>query len=171
MRTQTLPLLALAAALLAGGCRYGTSGSLDPAIKTVGVVMLRNNSREPGLEGEVTTAVIAALQSYGRLTVIAPDAGPDLLLTGTVDSYSRAALRTDKYGDPVGFALEIEATVSVRKPDGGYLFKKSRVSNKGSDVASGDVDLTRGQTEGQGRAAAVAELGRNIARRILEQGW
>jgi hypothetical protein len=173
MTTTVRPLIlaALAAALAAGGCRYSTSGSLDPALRTIGVTLLRNETTEPGLEGEVTAAVISALQSYGRLSVIDPARGPDLLLTGTVDSYTRRAMRSDRYGDPVRFDLEIEATVTVRRSDGGHLFKKSHVSNKGVQSDSGAVDLTRGEKESQGRAAAVAELGRNIARRILEQGW
>jgi hypothetical protein len=169
-----LPRLALVASvlvLLASGCRYGTTGSLDPGIKTIGVTALRNNTTEPGLEGQVTAAVIAALQSYGRLSVIDPKDGPDLVLTGTIERYQRKSVRTDTYGDPVRFSLEIEAVVTVRKADGGHLMKKSHVSNQASDAESGAVDLTRGENVAQGRSAAVAELGRNIARRILEQGW
>jgi len=171
MRTPHLVRLALAGALLAAGCRYTTTGELPPEIKTIGVTMLRNNTRYAGLEGEVTAAVSSALQSYGRLTVIDALKEPDLVLTGTIDSYRRRALRTDRFGAPVRFTVEIEATVTVRKADGGHLLKKSRVSNEGNDPQSGAVDLTRGESEARGRAAAVAELGRNIARRILEQGW
>ena len=164
--------VALSAALLAAcGCRYNTGGSLDPEIRTIGVTGLRNDTAEPGLEGLVTTAVISALQSYGRLSVIDPKDGPDLVLTGTIERYQRKSVRTDTYGDPVRFSLEIEAVVTVRKADGGHLMKKSHVSNQATDAESGAVDLTRGENVAQGRSAAVAELGRNIARRILEQGW
>ncbi len=163
----SLGLLALAGA----GCRYNTSGSLPPEIQTIGVTLLRNETAEPGLEGEVTSAAISALQSYGRLTIIDAEKGPDLVLTGTIDSYQRGAVRTDRYGDPVRFDLEITAVITVRRADGGHLLKKNRVSSRGSDPESGLVDLTRGENEVQGRKAAAAELGRNIARRILEQGW
>ena len=171
MRTKHLLALALAGTLSAAGCRYTTNGGLPPEIKTIGVTTLRNNTRYGGLEGEVTAAVSSALQSYGRLMVINPLKEPDLVLTGTIDSYRRRAMRTDRFGDPVRFTVEIEATVTVRKADGGHLLKKSRVSSEGNNPQGGAVDLTRGETEARGRAAAVAELGRNIARCILEQGW
>jgi hypothetical protein len=171
MRTKGMLALALAGALLAAGCRYTTTGGLPPEIKTIGVTVLRNNTRYPGLEGEVTAAVIAALQSYGRLAVTDAGKQPDLVLTGTVDGYRRSAIRADRFGDPVRFTIEIEATVTVRQASGGHLLRKSHVSSAGNDPESGAVDLTRGESEARGRAAAVTELGRNIARRILEQGW
>ncbi|HOX06560.1 MAG TPA: LPS assembly lipoprotein LptE [Planctomycetota bacterium] len=161
----------LSAALGATGCRYGTAGSLDPSIRTIGVTVLRNSTSQPGLEGEVTSAVISALQSFGRLSIIRPEDRPDLLLTGTIETFRRNSVRTDRYGDPVRFELEIEAVITVRRADGGHLVKKVRVSSLDGDARGGQVDLTRGESEARGRAAAAEDLGRNIARRILEQGW
>ena len=44
-------LAAALAALALAGCRYTAGGSLPAGIKTIGVTMLRNETRYPGLEG------------------------------------------------------------------------------------------------------------------------
>jgi len=166
-----LTVVAAAAAAAAGGCRYNTTGSLPPELKTIAVARLRNESPTPGLEGEVTAAVITALQSQGRLELVGLGDKPDLILTGTIDAYRRSSLRSDVYGDSVEFALEVKATVNVRKADGSDLLKKARVSNLDNEPTSGQVRMTAGRTEAMGRAEAVEDLGRNIVRRIVNSGW
>lgn len=168
LRPAVLAAMLLAAA---AGCRYHTTGGLPPEIKTIAVTLLRNNTSQPGLEGEVTGALIGALQSQGRLAVVRPGEDPDLVLTGHLESYQRKSVRTDRFGDPVTFTVEIEAVLWVRRSDGGYVLRKAKVSSQALSPAKGAVDLTRGEREAFGRAEAVEELGRNIARRIVEQGW
>jgi Lipopolysaccharide-assembly len=153
------------------GCRYSTGGGLPPEIQTIGVTMLRNETRVPGLEGEVTRAAISALQSGGRLKVVYSEGDPDLVLVGRVESYTRKSGRTDRYGDMVAYTVVIGVRLSVRKNDGDYLFKNLRLTNRSTDPESGAVDLGKGQRESHGRAEAVETLGRNIARSIVEQGW
>lgn len=167
-------LCAVALLLSAGSglsCRYGTSGSLPAGIRTVGVTMLRNETRVPGLEGEVTRAIVSALQSQGRLKVVYAEGEPDLVLVGRVESYVKKLSRTDRYGDAVSFAVVIGARVSVRRADGEFLFKNLRITNRTSHPESGSVDLGRGQRESHGRNEAVRDLGRSVARSIVEQGW
>jgi len=158
-------------AVLASGCRYGTAGSLPPELKTIAVTLLRNQTDRPGLEGEVTAAVTSAIQSQGRLAVVSAGNNPDLVLTGCLDEYKLKSVRTDRYGDPVTFAVVIEATVWVRRADGEYLLRKVKIDSQSVNPAKGGVDLTRGESEVPGRARAVNELGLNIARRIIDQGW
>ena len=155
----------------AGGCRYRAGGSLPEEIRTVGVTMLRNQTRMPGLESEVTRAVISALNAQGRLRVVDADGDPDLVVFGEVESYVTGAVRTDRYGDAAAFGVVITARVSARRPGGEYLFKDAKVTNRSTDPDSGAVDLGKGQSERLGRTQAVRDLGRNVASRILEQGW
>jgi hypothetical protein len=167
------PVLLVSAALCAGGwgCRYRAAGALPEGLRTVGVTMLRNETRFPGLEAEVTREIITALNSDGRLTVVAAEGEPDLLLAGRVESYVRQSVRTDRYGDPAAFTIVVQARVSARRADGEYLFRNLRVTNRAADPESGSVDLGRGQSERRGRERAVRDLGRNIARSLVEQGW
>lgn len=159
------------AALALAGCRYTAGGSLPAEIRTIGVTMLRNETRYPGLEGEVTREIISALAAGGRLKVIDPENDPDLVLVGRVESYVKKSVRTDRYGDAASFSVVIGARFSVRKSGGEYLFKNRKVSNRATDPRSGSVDLGRGQSEAMGRKAAVRDLGRNVASAIVEQGW
>lgn len=167
--------LAMAAALLGAlaplGCRYRAGGALPPEVRTVAVPLLRNQTRWPGLEAEVTGAAIAEFQAHGRLQVVALEAGPDLVLEGRIESCSRRSLRTDRYGDPVRFAVTVEAVVSVRRSDGSRWLEKVRIANTAVSSLSGSVDLTRGESEAAGRAEAVRDLGRAIVRRTVEGGW
>ena len=171
IRRALLPALLGLAALSAAGCRYRTGGSLPADVNSIGVTVLRNQTRYPGLEGKITDAIISALNSQGRLKVVDAEGDPDLVLTGRVESYVKRSVRSDRYGDAVAFSVVIEVRITVRRPDGEYLFKNLRVSNRATDPESGTVDLGRGQSELMGRAEAVSDLGRNVARRIVEQGW
>jgi hypothetical protein len=164
------PTLAVAL-VLSGGCRYSTGGALPVEARTIGVTMLRNETRIPGLESEVTRAIIAALNSGGRLSVVDPEGEPDMVLVGRVESYVKKSVRTDRWGDAVAFNVVVQARISVRRADGDYLFKDRIVTNRSTDPESGSVDLGRGVRESHGRQQAVRDLGRNVARSIVEQGW
>ncbi len=166
-----LPMGLVAACCCAAGCRYGAGGSLPADVRTVAVSVLRNETRMPGLETEVTRALIAALQTDGRLAVVDAGSEPDLVVYGEVESYTKSAARSDRYGDAVAFTVVVGARVSVRRPGGEHLFKDLKVTNRLTDPESGAVDLGKGQNEARGRAEAVRDLGRNVAARILEQGW
>ncbi|MHC4916142.1 MAG: LPS assembly lipoprotein LptE [Planctomycetota bacterium] len=161
----------LAACAACAGCPYRASSSLPAEFRTIGVTMLRNETRIPGLEGEVTREIVRAIQNDGRLRVIDVDADPDLVLVGRVESYTKRSARTDRYGDPVEYTVVIEARVSVRQDDGDYLFKNVKVTNRASNPESGVVNLGRGQRERRGRDEALSDLGRNVAAKIVEQGW
>ncbi len=166
-----LTAVLLAACAACAGCPYHAGSSLPAEFRTLGVTMLRNETRVPGLEGEVTREIVRAIQNDGRLKVVDADNEPDLVLIGRVESYTKRSARTDRYGDPVEYSLVVEVRISVRQADGDYLFKNVKVSNRTTNPESGAVDLGRGQTERLGRDGALRDLGRNVAAKILEQGW
>ena len=61
--------LALAAVLLAG-CGYSTRGNLPDHIKTVAVPIFKNRTLEPGVESAITSGVVNAFSSGGRVRVV-----------------------------------------------------------------------------------------------------
>lgn len=165
-----LALLAASAALL-GGCRYSTADALPPEVRTIAVTRLRNETSVPGLEAEITAAIISGFQCQRRLEVVSLADHPDLILTGAVDSYGRGSIRTDKFGDPVAMSVEVRASVTVHRADGTDLIGKMSVSSQETEPTSGQVRMTAGRSEAMGRAEAVEDLGRNIVRRVLGSGW
>ena len=66
---RRLLLLTLVAALLAG-CGYGFRGSLPEHIKTVAVPVFTNRTAEPAVENWLTSAVVEAYATNGRLRVV-----------------------------------------------------------------------------------------------------
>lgn len=67
-------ILGLAVAtLLLAGCGYSTSGNLPDHIKTVAVPIFRNRTFEPGVETAVTSGVVNAFSSGGRVRVVSLD--------------------------------------------------------------------------------------------------
>jgi outer membrane lipopolysaccharide assembly protein LptE/RlpB len=73
-RTGRAPALALA--LLAvgfAGCGYSFRGNLPDHIKTVAVPLFTNKTAEPAVETFLTSAVVEAFASNGRLRVVKPE--------------------------------------------------------------------------------------------------
>jgi len=62
--------LILAAVVLAG-CGYSTKGSLPDHIKTVAVPIFKNRTLEPGVDSAITSGVVNAFSSGGRVKVVA----------------------------------------------------------------------------------------------------
>ncbi|RMF93395.1 MAG: hypothetical protein D6736_01855 [Nitrospinota bacterium] len=94
-----------------GGCGYRlvtAESALSPGARTIAIPLFDNRSREPGIEGEVTRAVRTSFLRDGRLR-LAPQAGADLLLLGTIRHYGLSPLAFDR-ADAV---LEYRVTVSV----------------------------------------------------------
>jgi outer membrane lipopolysaccharide assembly protein LptE/RlpB len=70
---RRLGALALAVVSLGlGGCGYSLRGTLPSHIRTIGVPMFVNLTRQPGVESTITTAIVHALATDGRLKVVRP---------------------------------------------------------------------------------------------------
>ncbi len=81
-------LLLSASALAVSGCLYGFSGGGLPSnIRTVAVLPFENNTPEPVLTSEVTSAVREAVQSRLGLRP-AGEAQADAIVRGTIQQYN-----------------------------------------------------------------------------------
>ena len=86
--------MALAAVLLAG-CGYSTRGNLPDHIKTVAVPIFKNRTLEPGVESAITSGVVNAFSSGGRVRVV-PIGEADAILEGEVMGYTLEGLAFDR---------------------------------------------------------------------------
>ena len=50
-----------------------------------------------------------------------------------------------------------------------YVFKKTQIANDAEKAESGVYNLRRGEYEGLGRKKAIEDLGRTIARKVLDR--
>ena len=154
-------------ALQLAGCAYSFSPGLPAHLKTVRVPVVRNETTLRGLESDLTSAIIAALGTDGRLRVARARA--DSRLDVRLVENRRDALREDRLDDAVESQVVLAAEVTFTDlAHGRKLLDRRRVTNRSTDRASGWYSLRRGEFEGLGRREAVRDLARNIVRSVTE---
>ena len=155
------------------GCSYTTRNALPAHAKTIAVPVFANKTYvgeyTRKLEVEVTEAVRNAFIQMGELKVVGRETA-DLILEGDVTKMDREILRNDRFGDPAEVRLTIRARVSLYDvKEARHLFRDQLVTNAEKKEESGVYNLRRGESEDLGREKAIADLGRMIARRVVER--
>jgi len=156
-----------------GGCAYTTRNALPPHAKTIAVPVFANKSYVSDytrqLEVEVTEAVRNTFIQTGELKLAGRE-NADLILEGEVGTMGREVLRSDRFGDPAEVRLTLHARISLYDvKEARHIFKHELVTNTEKKEESGVYNLRRGENEALGRQKAVEDLGRMIARRVLER--
>ena len=159
MRRRVHAVLALA--ILIGGCGYTVNGTLPSDIKTISVPIFQNLTREPGVEGLVTRAVVEAFTTNGRLK-IAPSADADTVLDGEVIGYSVFSIAFDKDANARQYRLIVTVNLQLRdRRKNEVLFKQGGVREQVDFRVQNAVSQTISLEETALKAAAV-EIGRSI---------
>ena len=155
-----------------GGCQYSQRGGLPEHAKSVAVPVFRNltyiTDYTRQVEVEVTQAVRRAFLQTGELRVAGRE-DADLILEGEVRELERETVRTDRYGDPAEVRVTLRARVSLYDvKNSRYLFRNRILTNGDRRPESGVYSLRRGEPESEARKQAVEDLGRRIARAVVE---
>ncbi|MBN1433635.1 LptE family protein [Candidatus Fermentibacterales bacterium] len=85
--TNRCSLVAVALVLLCAGCPYGVRGNLPGHLTTVTILQMRSQTSEYGLEQQLTSLVVEAMVSDGRLAVVS--SGADAVLEAVITGFSR----------------------------------------------------------------------------------
>jgi len=153
--------LALAAALLAGGCGYTVGGTLPSHIQTVSVPIFRNTTREPGVESLITRAVVEAFSTNGRLKVVGSREA-DAVLDGEITGYTIASIAFDKDANVRLYRLIVTVNLHMRDvKHHAVLFQQNGVQEQADFRVQGQVSQTISREESALRVAA-AEIGQSI---------
>jgi hypothetical protein len=166
------PILCLL--VLLSGCTYSTrNAALPKHCKTIAVPMFANKSYvgeyTRKLEVEVTEAARNAFIQLGELQIAGRE-NADLILEGEVTKLNREILRNDRFGDPAEVRLTVHARISLYDvKEARHLFKDHLVTNAEKQQESGVYNIRRGESEAMGRQKAIEDLGRMIARRVVER--
>ena len=153
--------LSLLAVVLAGGCGYSFRGNLPDHIQTVAVPVFTNKTAEPAVETFLTSAVVEAFASNGRLRVVKPDEA-DAVLDGEVIGYSVQSIAFDNLANVRQYRLIVTMNLRLRDVKrSAILFEEQSLKEKADFQVLGAVSQTIGAEEGAVRAAAI-EIARSI---------
>ena len=154
---RSLVLLAVALA----GCGYSFRGNLPDHIKTVAVPVFTNKTSEPAVESLLTSAVVQAFASNGRLRVVKPE-DADAILDGEVVGYSVQSIAFDNQANVRQYRLQVTMNLKLRDVRRNtVLFDQQGLREKADFQVLGAVSQTIGAEEGAVRTAAT-EIGRSI---------
>ena len=159
--------LILAAVVLAG-CGYGTRGSLPDHIKTVAVPIFKNRTLEPGVESAITSGVVNAFSSGGRVKVVPIDQA-DAILKGEGVAYSLDGLAFDQTANVRAYRLRMVLNVEFRDVrKSAMLWRQEGLSETSDFQVQGQVSDTIARGRGA-MSQAAAEIGRKVVNLALDR--
>ena len=166
----SLPLVSLlvGSLLFVAGCGYSFRGNLPNHIQTVGVPIFANRTSEPGVENFLTSAVVEAFSTNGRLRVVRPERA-DAILDGEVVGYEVQSIAFDPNANVRQYRLLV--TLNLRMRD--VRQEKVLVDHRGLQERAdfrvlGAVSQTISREESALRQAAV-EIARSIVALTLDR--
>jgi len=159
--------LGLAAVLLAG-CGYSTRGNLPDHIKTVAVPIFKNRTLEPGVESAITSGVVNAFSSGGRVRVV-PLAEADAILEGEVVGYALEGLAFDRSAVVRAYRLRLTLNVEFRDVKRSAMLWRQEGLQETSDFqVEGSVSDTVARGQGAVQQAAT-EIGRKVVNLAVDR--
>jgi len=155
---------ALALGLLAAavaGCGYSFRGTLPEHIQTVAVPLFANKTGEPRIESLLTSAVVEAFSTNGRLRVVKRE-DADAVLEGEVVGYSLLSISYDSQANVRQYRLIM--TINLKLLDmrrSAVLFEERNLREKADFQVMSAVSETISVEETAVRTAAT-EIARAI---------
>jgi outer membrane lipopolysaccharide assembly protein LptE/RlpB len=166
IRALLSAVLLIAAA--AGGCGYSLRGNLPDHLKTVSVPVFKNQTTEAGVESTITSAVVNAFTSSGRLKVVSLEAA-DSVLDGEITGYQVQSLTYDSKLNLRSYRLTVTMNVrfrDLRRTE--MLWQQDSLVEEVSFDVAGQVSDTISREEGAVKQAAL-EIGRKIVGHAVDR--
>jgi len=170
--------LSLIAALAVSGCGYTTTSLLPSKFKTIYVENFKNDisitaeqnelrmyrGYRPGMETEITKAVIDRFQFDGNLK-IAPEAKADLILKSELTDYKRDSLRYDANNNIEEYRIKLIVNIQLEDvSSGAVLWTEKGFSGETTYRVSGEP----AKNESTAVSDAVSDLARRVVERTIE---
>ncbi|HEY3064398.1 MAG TPA: LptE family protein [Methylomirabilota bacterium] len=154
--------------VLLGGCGYSFRGNLPDHIQTVAVPIFVNKTSEPGVENFLTSAVVEAFSTNGRLRVVRPDRA-DAILDGEVVGYEVQSIAFDPNANVRQYRLLVTLNLKMRDVRQDKILVDHRGLQERADFrVLGAVAQTISREESALRQAAV-EIGRSVVSLTLDR--
>lgn len=163
-------VIALAAAVLLGGCGYKL-GEIRPtpmrSVRTLSVPTFKNATYEPQVEVLLADTLIKQLEQDGTYTVVSRDRG-DAALECTLRKIQRRSIRSVQNNvlATAEFELQLEIAYSVTDRISGAILMQGRVVGRTTFFSGSDLQTV----ERQAIPVAARDAAVQIATEISE-GW
>lgn len=151
-----------------GGCGYSLRGNLPSHLTTIAIPTFANRTQEPGVENFLTSAMIQAFASNGRLRVVKPEQA-DSLLEGVVVGYEVQSVAFDQKANVRQYRLLVTMNLvfrDLRRNE--VIFAQSGVQERADFTVAGAVSETISREESSVRQAAV-DIARTVVSRAVER--
>jgi outer membrane lipopolysaccharide assembly protein LptE/RlpB len=150
--------------LFLNGCGYhlvGTGSTLPKHLKTLSIPVFTNSSTQPEIHRELTSSVINAFITDGRVRV-ARKAPPDMVMNGNVTHYEVKTVSFNSNNFATGYIVVLGVNVEVIDRIQGKSYMKQSLSTEWNYTAGTDiVDLEAA------RLAALDEAYRLLGNRLV----
>lgn len=163
MKKLSLSLLVLLALLL-NGCGYhliGTGSTLPEHLKTLSIPVFTNSSSQPEIHRELTSAIINAFITDGRVKVVR-EGQSDMVMKGNLIHYElkTVSFSSNDFADDYIVVLGVDVEVIDKVNNEPYL--KQNLRTEWNYTASSDIVDTE-----SARLAALEEAYRVLGNRLV----
>jgi hypothetical protein len=167
-RAWILAIGLLVVVLAVCGCAGYQVGTLLPEhIKTIAVPVFANDTDEPNIEIQATTAVINQLNTDGTLRVVDEDEDPDVVLKARIVKYERKSIRYSGATRPAEYRITVTVLATLHHTrEGTDLWKDTRLSGNTEFIVGSGLPAS----ERRARPEALEDLAHDIVEQIVE-GW
>ena len=157
-------ILVLLAILLAGGCGYSLRGNLPEHIRTVAVPIFVNKTQHPAVENSLTSAVVDAFVTSGRLRVVRPE-DADSILEGEIVGYELDSISFNRLANVREYRLTVTLNLQFRDARRNeMIWRQEGVQEKADFRVPGQVSATSSFEQ-----SALREAAETIGRAIVNQ--
>ena len=155
---------------LFSGCGYhlvGMGSSLPSHLKTISIPVFKNTSSQPEIHRELTSAVLEAFISDGRLKV-AKKGNADLVMDATLVFYQKRNVSFGSQDLVSNIIVEIEIDLTVIDRIKNKIFMKEKFKTQWDYKSTSDVAATE-RARLKALDLGFQDLGRRLVSLIIDQ--
>ena len=163
MKKLSLNLLVLLTLLL-NGCGYhliGTGSTLPEHLKTIFLPVFTNNSSQPEIHRELTSAIINAFITDGRVKVVRKGQA-DMVMKGNLSHYELKTVSFESNNFATGYIVVLGVDIEVIDQVKNEPYLKQNLRTEWNYTASADIVDTE-----SARLAALEEAYRVLGNRLV----
>ena len=155
---------------LLSGCGYqlvGTANTLPPHLKTIYISVFKNTSSQPEIHRELTSAVLQAFISDGRLKV-AKKGDADLIMDATLIFYQKRNVSFGSQDLVSNIIIEVEIELKVTDQIKNKIMVQEKLKTQWDYKSTSDIAATE-RARLKALDLGFQDLGRRLGSLLIDQ--